>query len=65
MAKALSLNSSLERLYLGMKINKTFPWIILLNTIKGNKIGDSGASSLSEALKRNSSLTILDLRGDL
>ena len=31
----------------------------------GNKIGDAGASSLSEALKVNSTVTSIDVRGAL
>jgi len=39
---------------------KTYSTLTTLN-LKGNKIGDNGVQTLSEALKTNSTLTTLDV----
>ena len=36
----------------------------MCHIIKGNRIGDEGIQVISEALKFNTSLTVLDLTGD-
>jgi hypothetical protein len=37
------------------------PLVLLINTKKGNNIGDTGATALANALHENKSITILDL----
>ena len=38
---------------------------MIMTMKKGNKLGDAGAEMINESLKTNSTLTILDLSGDM
>ena len=73
MSEALKSNTTLTKLNLGCedkrkKTHKRHPSTIhsfsILITSIVNNIGDAGASSLSEALKSNTTLTELDLRSE-
>lgn len=46
-----------------LKNTKRSDWCFL-DVLTGNKIGDTGATSISEALKTNTTLTELDLGGE-
>ena len=73
MSEALKLNTTLTALYLSCEdkrkedtqktsINKSLFSILITST--GNDIGDTGAKSLSEALKSNTTLAALNLRSE-
>ena len=73
MSEALKSNTTLTELYLfcedkRKKTHKRHPSAIhsfpILFTSTGNGIIDTGATSLSEALKSNTTLTIFNLRGE-
>ena len=70
MSEALKTNTTLAKLDLGCKHKRNKTQIASNNNIIfllfqsiGNKIGKEGATSLSEALKSNPTLTQLDLGG--
>ena len=72
LSDALKSNTTLTKLYLGgedkrnstqmASVNKPLFPILIKPT--GNKIGERGATSLGDALKSNTTLTELDLRGE-
>ena len=73
MSEALKSNTTLKKLNMSRKdkrkhtkdIYQQFPFFFhFLFSSTGNVIGDTGATSLSEALKTNATLTELNLNGE-